>query len=402
MRKLNILLVIVLGLMLAVFPTAAQEATVEPTIEPVDDMSMTPEATAEMMGGMMGDAFIRVAHFAPDAPEVSVFIGGEPSEIQTISYPDVTGWVQIPAGTYSIAIVPVGNTLEDAAIGPVDMTFDPGEWTTIAAVGSTANDSLTAFTFMEDYNTTIDDANARVTLFHAIEGAPAVDVRLADGTVLASNLAYGESASIDLGGGTYDLQIVEAGTDNVLLDLGGTNITAGNFTILSAVGTADSPSVFVESVEAGAVEPLRRSAMDRTGTGTIFEALQNDGRFSTLTNLIEETGLTTTLNSEGPYTLFAPTDEAFNALGAETLNSLISDPARLQNILLYHVVEGEVPASDVMTMDAATTASGGDLTISAEDGTVTLNENVQVIETDIQASNGIIHVIDTVLMPPSQ
>jgi uncharacterized surface protein with fasciclin (FAS1) repeats len=125
------------------------------------------------------------------------------------------------------------------------------------------------------------------------------------------------------------------------------------------------------------------------------------GSFTTLLTAIEAAGLTETLMGDGPFTVFAPTDEAFAAVDEETLNGLLADPEALAQVLLYHVVEGAVPASDVVTLESATTAQGSDVEIVVDGDTVTLNGSANVVQTDIEASNGIIHVIDAVLLPPS-
>jgi len=135
--------------------------------------------------------------------------------------------------------------------------------------------------------------------------------------------------------------------------------------------------------------------------GTIVEVASSNPDFSTLVTAIEAAGLAETLSGEGPFTVFAPTNDAFAALPEEELNALLEDPEALSNILLYHVVEGEVTADQVVTLDAATTLQGSDVPISVEGDTVTVGE-ATVIQPDVMASNGVIHAIDTVLMPPSQ
>ena len=133
---------------------------------------------------------------------------------------------------------------------------------------------------------------------------------------------------------------------------------------------------------------------------TIVDTAIADGRFTTLVAALEAAGLAETLAGEGPFTVFAPTDDAFAALPEGTVATLLEDPAgALTDILLYHVVAGEVPAETVVTLEAATTLNGADVTITIEDGNVILNDSVQVIITDIVTSNGIIHVIDGVLLP---
>lgn len=136
-------------------------------------------------------------------------------------------------------------------------------------------------------------------------------------------------------------------------------------------------------------------------SGSIVDIAVADGRFTTLVAAVTAAGLADTLASDGPFTVFAPTDDAFAALPAGTVEALLNDIPALTDILLYHVVSGAVPASTVVTLDSATTLQGSDVSISVSGGNVFLNGNVQVIITDIEASNGIIHVIDAVLLPPA-
>jgi uncharacterized surface protein with fasciclin (FAS1) repeats len=137
----------------------------------------------------------------------------------------------------------------------------------------------------------------------------------------------------------------------------------------------------------------------KEGAQPIFPLAKKAG-FNTLTAAIQAAGLQGTLTSGGPFTVFAPTDEAFAKLPAGTVESLLANPEALKAILLYHVVEGEVPASTVVTLTEAETLNGAKVTIDTTSGVV-LNGNSTVTQTDIKAKNGIIHVIDTVLLPPS-
>lgn len=132
----------------------------------------------------------------------------------------------------------------------------------------------------------------------------------------------------------------------------------------------------------------------------IVDTAVADGRFTTLVTAVQAAGLEDTLRSEGPFTVFAPTDDAFAALPAGTIQSLLRDIPTLSDILLYHVVSGEVYASDVVNLASATTVQGQPVAITVQDGSVFVND-AEVIITDVQASNGVIHVIDTVITPPS-
>lgn len=122
------------------------------------------------------------------------------------------------------------------------------------------------------------------------------------------------------------------------------------------------------------------------------------GTFTTLVAAVEAAGLTDTLKGEGPFTVFAPTDEAFAALPEGTVEGLLEDPEALAALLTYHVIPGTVMSSDLSDGMTATTANGADVTIMTEGG-VMVNE-ANVIAADIEASNGVIHVVDAVILPP--
>ncbi len=139
----------------------------------------------------------------------------------------------------------------------------------------------------------------------------------------------------------------------------------------------------------------------------IVDTAVADGRFTTLVAAVEAAGLVDTLKGEGPYTLFAPTDEAFAKLPAGTVEDLLKpeNSETLENILLYHVVPGKVMAADVVQLDGQmvdTALEDAQIAVSVKDGNVYLNETTQVIITDIETANGVIHVIDAVLLPPTE
>jgi uncharacterized surface protein with fasciclin (FAS1) repeats len=124
------------------------------------------------------------------------------------------------------------------------------------------------------------------------------------------------------------------------------------------------------------------------------------GSFNTLVAAVKAAGLAETLQSAGPFTVFAPTDEAFAKLPEGTIENLIANPDQLKKILLYHVVSGKVTAGDVVKLSDAATVEGSDVMIKVNGSGVMIN-NANVTQTDVMASNGIIHVIDTVLIPTS-
>jgi uncharacterized surface protein with fasciclin (FAS1) repeats len=130
----------------------------------------------------------------------------------------------------------------------------------------------------------------------------------------------------------------------------------------------------------------------------IVQIAAADSRFSTLVTAVSKAGLVDALSGEGPYTVFAPTNDAFAKLPKETLDAVLADTEQLTSILTYHVVKGKVMSKDVVNLTSADTLQGGALKIKVE-GSIVMVNNAKVIITDIEASNGVIHVIDTVLIP---
>ena len=133
----------------------------------------------------------------------------------------------------------------------------------------------------------------------------------------------------------------------------------------------------------------------------IVQTAQAAGNFKTLTKLVVKAGLADTLSNSGPYTVFAPTDAAFKKVPKSTLKSLARHPAKLRAVLLYHVVAGRVPSSQVVMLKSAKTLNGKSVRIHTAGGKVFVN-NAKVIKADISASNGVIHVVNRVLIPPAK
>jgi uncharacterized surface protein with fasciclin (FAS1) repeats len=172
---------------------------------------------------------------------------------------------------------------------------------------------------------------------------------------------------------------------------------------LALVGCSSSDDADAEATaaETTSAEASPDAMEDSTEAGTIVEVASGAGDFNTLVAAVEAAGLVDTLNGEGPFTEYAPTDEAFAALPDGLLDALLEPENQevLTAILTYHVVPGEVMSSDIEP-GAATTVEGEDVEIETADGTVTVN-GATVTTADVEASNGVIHVIDEVLVPPS-
>ncbi len=174
--------------------------------------------------------------------------------------------------------------------------------------------------------------------------------------------------------------------------------------LLAAACSDDDPVETVATTEAAQEAPASsEEAMDEVGT--IVDVAVDNGSFTTLVAAVQAAGLVDTLNGDGPFTVLAPTDDAFaaalDALGL-TAEELLADTDLLTSVLTYHVIAGEVPSSQVVTLDgeSVTTLNGADIAITVDGDTVMIND-ATVTAVDVEASNGVIHVIDSVLLPPS-
>ncbi|MBK9124660.1 MAG: fasciclin domain-containing protein [Chloroflexi bacterium] len=300
------------------------------------------------------------------------------------------GWVFAPLTTLSGDV----QTLPVAPGTIVDIAVADGRFTTLVAAVQAAGlvdalngeGPLTVFAPTDDAFAALPEGTVEallndiptltdILLYHVVAGqALAADVVTLEGVTTLQ----GSDITIEV----TDAGVVLNGSVNVII----TDIIASNGVIhvIDAVLLPPTPEQPIE---------------DAPAAGTIVEIAVADGRFTTLVAAVQAAGLVDALNGEGPLTVFAPTDDAFAALPAGTVEALLNDIPTLTDILLYHVVAGQALAADVVTLDSVTTLQGSDITIEVTDAGVVLNGSVNVIITDIIASNGVIHVIDAVLLP---
>jgi uncharacterized surface protein with fasciclin (FAS1) repeats len=163
---------------------------------------------------------------------------------------------------------------------------------------------------------------------------------------------------------------------------------------------AEEPAVAEEPAEEMEEEMEAEEPMEEAAPMTIVDVAVADGRFTTLAAALEAAGLVETLQGDGPFTVFAPTDDAFAALPEGTVEALLEDIPTLTDILLYHVAAGELKAADVVELSYATMVNGNEVLINVNDEGVFVND-AQVIITDVMADNGVIHVLDAVILPPA-
>ncbi len=266
MRKITGLL-FALVMLLAVVSVAAQEVTVEPTVEVTAEATpaSTPAASMESQATMV--TRVRFAHLSPDAPVLVVYADGRPTNVQLLQYPAISGWVEF-AGAPELTLIPRGAAQSQALIGP--FILQNSSWTTIAIVGSVAADTVEAVVFTQDISP-IPDGCARVTVFHAIEGAGAVDVVDDQGNTLVSGLGFAGGSSTS-GAATSSLNDCDEAADST------TRVSVNNVA-LQCTALAFSARAGETAVEAtaeatsdadvtAASEPVRASTFTGRTTGS--------------------------------------------------------------------------------------------------------------------------------------
>ena len=165
--------------------------------------------------------------------------------------------------------------------------------------------------------------------------------------------------------------------------------------VLVAVAGLATAAVALGGGSGSTAEPAAKKARKN-----IVKTAASDRRFDTLVSLVKSAGLAKTLSGKGPFTVFAPTDKAFKKVPAETLESLGEDPEALKRVLLYHAVAGRYPAARVVKADSLETLAGPRVRVRTRGSTVRVG-GAKVIQADVKASNGVIHAINAVLLPPS-
>ncbi len=274
----------------------------------------------------------------------------------------------------------------DAVIQPetrniVDVAVEDGRFTTLVAAVEAAGlvdalkaeGPLTVFAPTDDAFAALPEGTVEALLGDIPTLTEILLYHVVDGKVMAEDVVELATA-MTLQGQYIDIQVMEG---KVMID--------NAEVIITNIETSNGVIHVIDAV----ILPETRDIVD---------IAVEDGRFTTLVAAVEAAGLVDALKAEGPLTVFAPTDDAFAAMPEGTVDALLADIPALTDILLYHVVEGKVMAADVVELSEAPTLLGENLSISVMDGKVMINES-EVIIADLETSNGVIHVIDAVLLP---
>ncbi|MBE2240549.1 MAG: fasciclin domain-containing protein [Caldilineaceae bacterium] len=312
---------------------------------------------------------------APAAPEAATEAATEAAaETPAEAMPEMADIVDtaVSAGSFNTLVAAV------EAAGLVDTLKGEGPFTVFAPTDE-AFAALPAGT-VEALLADPEGQLTQILLYHVVPGK-VMSTDLSDG--MTADTVQGSPVTFTIADGAVkvnDATVVTA------------DIEASNGVIHVIDAVIMPPAEDAMASEAEAAAPV----------GNIAEVAAAAGNFTTLLAAVEAAGLVDELTSEGPFTVFAPTDEAFAALPDGTVDALLADPeGALRDILLYHVVAGKVMSGDLSDGMTADTLQGAPITVSLADGAVKVNDS-NVVAADVEASNGVIHVIDAVLMPPAQ
>lgn len=349
----------------------AQEATEIPA------NALPPEETAH----------IRVAHFAPGAPAVDVLLDGEPTGLTALAYPDVTDWIAIPAGPRQVSLVAADDSGTEALIAPVALDLAPMTWTTLAAVSSADTLELAQFVEVTD---PLLPGTARVTYFNAIEGAGGIGFFRDDH--LYTTLAYKDSFPIEHDSQTYDYHISTSGdAPEVLAELPELDLRESYNYLIAAVGdgSADATPELVVA-ETNPIEfALGRGEVAEPGT--LVQVIEANDLTGALDEALQQADLLEELAGEGPYTLFAPAELKLENLPTD-------DPDALAEFLRGHLVEGLYLSQDLAEGAALQSVNGQSINATVEGDAIYVN-GARVLDVNIPARNGVIHLISGFVVP---
>jgi uncharacterized surface protein with fasciclin (FAS1) repeats len=379
-----------------------------------------------------GVAHVRIAQFSPAQPRIIVFWDSE-AILSGLPANRVSSWREVAAGTHSVSLGATSGNIDNAFYGPVEVSVEPGSFTTFALIASddpnTADLNEYQFHAVDEtatYASASVPGAGNVTFFHAVEGGAIVDiwslptpaeppaegaaapVPAIDGTKIVTALGFPNTFFTALGpmndgyttvaipAGSYDLQVVpNEFREPALVNETGFEVEAGQSYLVAVVGSADAPELAVVS-----------GASDEFVTAGIVDLVTGNADLSTLVAALQaaDPAILEALGGTGPFTVFAPTNDAFTAL-LEALGmtpaDVLGNTELLNTVLRYHVVGaaggGAIHSSELGTRGRLLTLANEFIDVSG----TTLNGTVNVVTADIPATNGIVHIIDGVLVPPS-
>jgi len=361
---------------LLTFVLVAAACTTAPTAPPAEEAPATEEATEE-------EAMAEEATPEEAAEEGDDAMAEEANIVETA----------MAAGSFETLVTAV------EAAGLAETLTGEGPFTVFAPT----DDAFAALPegTLDELLADPEGALTDILLYHVVSGEVlAADVVELDGQEVET--VNGAAVTISVDGETVMVNDATVVTPDVQASNGVIHVI--DSVLLPPSGEEEGAEMEETGDEATPTPEPEAEGEGDTETMDIVDTAVAAGSFETLVTAVTEAGLAETLSGEGPFTVFAPSDDAFAALPEGTLEELLAEPeGALTDILLYHVVSGEVLAADVVELDGQDvgTVQGEPISISVDGDSVVLNGSAVVVQTDIETSNGVIHVIDTVIMPPS-
>jgi len=361
---------------------ATAEMTAQPTAEATSEISATAEMTTVPTDT---SAYLRVAHFAPDAPAVDVYFNGSIAYKKLI-YQSISNWLAVDPGTYSIAVVPNGQSVSSTAFAPVDVSAESGAWKTVAIVGSADSGTLQAAVITEDYSDLLPSTGG-FTFFNALEGSAPVNL-VRSGAVYFAQIGFPgvdttSFSSLVGDAGTFDVSAVDPNAPStVFAQRTGLALPENAYTFIALIGTKDDPQFFVNVTDESAKEIAQGKLPE---PGTLLEALRANDNLTAFADAIHSAGLTDLLTGATPYTIFAPANFALD-MGSMTAE-------QQANALRSYIVEGKYTSKQVVDAGTLTALDGTKLTVTTDNNAAYVN-GVQVIDVNIAATNGVIHMLN--------
>ncbi len=346
----------------------------------------SPESTPEAAPERVGAAWLHFANVAEDAPSASLLLDAE-IVMQAVPFGSISPYIAVPADETEVSIALADGTL----LATQTVPFQAGHTYLTAAAGSVAGGNLELVvldetTLMEtrlQENPQMGDPAglARFLMVHAIHDGPPVAMVLQTGENVFNGLPFGSFYASPVQPGIFPLLVLNAADSSVLFtQLNPLEMSAGIFYVVILGGSGDSPQMLVTSV----------------GTRSVGDMLALDPQWSTFYEALNATGVLETLQSSGPLTVFAPTNDAFAAMDAAALAALDEDA--LTRLLLNHIVVGDVRPQSLAATAEMTTAAGTTLTLSSDDGFV-ISGVVTFQPTGYLGINGTVYYTDGVILP---
>lgn len=364
-------------------------------------------------------ARVRVGNFVNDRDAIDLFT--DDSAYATNLAPGVvTEFEVLEPGTYSLSAAPTGETTQDSLISPLSFEAQAGHDYDLALMGQAADNTIHLLVIDQTEAFQGQDilSGSPNIWINNLKGAASMDVRLA-GEPILTNIAYGSYGAVVFPARNYaDITVTVSGDPSQVIlppitPWGTPSIfyepSAEYLNAFGGVYSGKPDDGYLESLFNGedSPQPIIDFLSGFQGLGLSFNKQEEFPftpqvfEFNTLLSLLDSAGMTNRLTGDGPTVLFAPTDEAFAALPADTLAKIQSDPAMMRDVLSYHIVPGTLSREALASQQILTTLEGSPLTIEPTDGgSFTINGDQAGCGCNYELANGQVFVIDHVLMPP--